>query len=50
MLALDSLIVAQRIDELLRLADKLAADSAFLAGKPELDKLVKYVRSRSMRR
>lgn len=48
--ALDTLILLQRLDELLLLADKLAADTAFLAEKPELERALRYVRSRSMRR
>jgi hypothetical protein len=35
---------------MLKLADQLAADKTFLADKPELAKVVAYVRSRSMRR
>jgi tetratricopeptide (TPR) repeat protein len=49
-LAIDSLVLLQRLDEMLLLADKLAADPAFLATKPDLTRIVKLVRSRSMRR
>jgi TolA-binding protein len=49
-LAIDSLILTQQLDQLLRLADKLAADGAYLSSKPDLANVVKYVRSRSMRR
>ena len=50
MLAIDSLILTQQLDQLLLLADKLAADGAYLSSKPDLANVVKYVRSRSMRR
>ncbi len=49
-LAIDSLVLLQKLDEMLLLADKLAADGRYLADKPELANVVKYVRSRSMRR
>lgn len=49
-LAIDSLILVQKLDQMLLLADKLAADGPYLSTKPELATVVKYVRSRSMRR
>jgi TolA-binding protein len=49
-LAIDSLVLLQRLDEMLLLADKLAADPRYLADKPDLAAIVKTVRSRSMRR
>jgi TolA-binding protein len=49
-LAIDSLVLLQRLDEMLLLADKLAADGRYLADKPDLAAIVKLVRSRSMRR
>ncbi len=49
-LAIDSLIILQRLDQMLQLADRLAGDGAYLADKPELTKVIKLVRSRSMRR
>jgi hypothetical protein len=49
-LAIDSLVLVQKLDDMLLLADKLAADQRFLDDKPALTAVVKYVRSRSMRR
>ena len=49
-LAIDSLIKLQKLDQMLQLADQLAADARFLAGKPQLKRTLDHVRSRSMRR
>ncbi len=49
-MAIDSLVILQKLDDMLLLADKLAADARYLADKPELTKVIKLVRSRSMRR
>jgi hypothetical protein len=49
-LAIDSLVILQQLDKMLALADKLAADSGFLADKPDLARIVQHVRTRSMRR
>ncbi|MEO8699629.1 MAG: hypothetical protein ABI867_06275 [Kofleriaceae bacterium] len=49
-LAIDSYIKLQQLDTMLLLADRLAADPRYLAGKPELRRTVEYVRSHSMRR
>jgi tetratricopeptide (TPR) repeat protein len=49
-LMLDSLIRLQRLDEVLQLVDKLAADARFLDGKPALQANIKLLRSRSLRR
>ena len=49
-LLLDALLQQQKIDELLQLADRFAADAAFLARKPELKHAVDLIRSRSLRR
>lgn len=48
-LAIDSLILLQRLDEMLLFADKLANNSSYLATKSDLAAVVKFVRSRSMR-
>jgi hypothetical protein len=50
LLLLDSLLQLQQIDEMLQLADRLAADAAFLAGKPSLQRAIELIRSRSLRR
>jgi tetratricopeptide (TPR) repeat protein len=47
---LDSLVRLQRLDDVLQLVDKLAADARFLDGKPTLQANIKLLRSRSLRR
>ena len=47
---LDSLVRLQRLDEVLQLVDKLAADARFLDGKLALQANIKLLRSRSLRR
>ncbi len=49
-LLLDSMIRLQQYDQVLALVDTLAADKAFLAGKPALVKNIALLRSRSLRR
>jgi tetratricopeptide (TPR) repeat protein len=48
--AIDTLVILQRLDEMLAFADRVAADARFLTDKPELARVIQLVRSRSMRR